>query len=178
LLDKMMGRPSPIAFQIMVDEFKLADTPEQLMAEGDEIFSTILDKSLETMPGLHHLLDALENANIPKAIATSSRREYTERLLGRFDFMPRFKFALTCEDVTQGKPHPEVYLSACQKLGFTPPTVLVLEDSGVGCRAAINAGTFAVAVPGEHSRSHDFIGAKFVASSLQDKRIFAALRLG
>jgi HAD superfamily hydrolase (TIGR01509 family) len=175
LLNKMMGRPSPIAFQIMIDECQLNDTSAELMAEGDELFSAILDQSLETMSGLYQLLDALELANIPKAIATSSRREYTEKLLGRFDLMPRFQFALTCEDVSQGKPDPEIYLSACSKIGFTPANVLVLEDSANGCRAAINAGTFAVAVPGEHSRDHDFDGAKFIAESLADSRIYTAL---
>jgi pseudouridine 5'-phosphatase len=54
---------------------------------------------------------------------------------------------------------------------------MVLEDSENGCRAAVAAGTFAVAVPGGHSLKHDFRGARFIAESLADPRIYAALGL-
>jgi beta-phosphoglucomutase-like phosphatase (HAD superfamily) len=49
--------------------------------------------------------------------------------------------------------------------------MLVLEDSQAGCRAAVAAGAVVVAVPGGHSRRHDFTGARFVAESLADPRI-------
>jgi beta-phosphoglucomutase-like phosphatase (HAD superfamily) len=55
--------------------------------------------------------------------------------------------------------------------------VLVLEDSENGCRAAVAAGTFAVAVPGHQSANHNFSGAAFVAQGLHDRRIWDALGL-
>jgi beta-phosphoglucomutase-like phosphatase (HAD superfamily) len=55
--------------------------------------------------------------------------------------------------------------------------MLVLEDSANGCRAAVAAGAFAVAVPAEHSSTHAYPGAAFVADSLHDPRIYAALRI-
>ena len=60
---------------------------------------------------------------------------------------------------------------------FEPRRMMVLEDSQTGCRAAVAAGAFAVAVPGGHSRGHDFSGTAFVAESLADPRIYAALGL-
>ena len=51
----------------------------------------------------------------------------------------------------------------------------MLEDSHFGCKAAVAAGTFAVAVPGGHSLRHDFRGAKLVIESLADPRVYAAL---
>jgi beta-phosphoglucomutase-like phosphatase (HAD superfamily) len=53
--------------------------------------------------------------------------------------------------------------------------MLVLEDSHNGCRAAIDAGAHAVAVPGDHSRRHDFTGAQFIADTLADRRIYELL---
>jgi beta-phosphoglucomutase-like phosphatase (HAD superfamily) len=53
--------------------------------------------------------------------------------------------------------------------------MLVLEDSQAGCRAAVAAGAIVVAVPGGHSRRHDFSGALFIAESLADPRIAAVL---
>jgi len=177
LLDAMMGRPPSVSLQLMIDWHSLSDTVEELAAETDEIFATILDERLECMPGLLALLSALEAAGIPKAIATSSGPLFVHNVLARFELAPRFEFILTCEDITEGKPHPEIYLAAASRWQLQPAEVLVLEDSQNGCRAAVAAGTFAVAVPGGHSLRHDFSGAKFIANSLADERIYRALGL-
>src|SRR3954471_14832465 len=76
LLDQMMGRPSHIALQIMIDTHTLKATVSELLAETDEIFPGVLKERLAPMPGLIELLDALEKKSIPKAIATSSRRNF------------------------------------------------------------------------------------------------------
>ncbi len=175
LLDKTMGRPSAVALQFMIDEHALAETVEELLAETDEIFPEILRTRLLPMPGLLELLSALERHGIPKAIATSSRRLFVDRVLAPFHFHPRFAFILTSEDIVHGKPHPEIYLTAAARHGVSPPEMLVLEDSQNGCQAAVAAGAIAVAVPGDHSRSHDFSGARLVASSLADERLYELL---
>jgi HAD superfamily hydrolase (TIGR01509 family) len=175
LFKAMMGRPAKVALQIMIDWHGLDATVAGLEQENDEIFPPILDAHLAPMPGLPDLLDALDAAGVPKAIATSSRRAFVANLLGRYGWLERFAFWLTAEDVTNGKPDPEIYLSAAARLQIPPNEILVLEDSQTGCRAAVAAGTHAVAVPGDHSRDHEFPGAKFVAESLADPRIRRAL---
>ena len=175
LLDQMMGRPGRIALQIMIDHHGLDATVADLQRETDEIFPAILDDRLAPMPGLLNLLTLLEQAGIPKAIATSSRRSFAVDVLARFDLEPRFSFLLTPEAVQHGKPHPEIYLSAAARFGQPPAAMLVLEDSGHGCQAAVAAGAFAVAVPAGHSREHDFSGVQFQADSLEDGRILEAL---
>jgi HAD superfamily hydrolase (TIGR01509 family) len=177
LLDRMMGRPSPIALQIMIDFHGLDATVAQLLAETDEVFPPILQARLQMMPGLAELLTTLEVAGVPKAIATSSRRSFVTNVLGRFELEPRFQFVLTSEDVVEGKPNPEIYQTAARRFGLRPAEVLVLEDSENGCRAAVRAGTIAVAVPGGHSRRHDFSGARVVVESLGDPRIYELLQL-
>ncbi|MFO0870113.1 MAG: HAD-IA family hydrolase [Pirellulales bacterium] len=177
LLNQMMGRPSPIALQIMIDWHQLDATVGQLQQETDEIFAQILSARLAPMPGLIPLLTALEAQQIPKAIATSSRRSFVDRVLGHFGWAERFSFVLTAEDVTVGKPHPEIYQKAAARLGLLPSETLVLEDSQNGCRAAVAAGAIAVAVPGDHSRHHDFTGASWIAASLADPWIYRAVGL-
>ena len=98
-------------------------------------------------------------------------------MLGLRQLLARFSFILTCEDVQCGKPDPEVYLHAARKFGIAPSEMMVLEDSQNGCRAAVAAGAFAVAVPGPHNRGHEFPGASLVADTLADARIYAALGL-
>lgn len=177
LLHQMMGRPSRIALQIMIDWHQLDATIEQLQRETDEIFTDLLPRRLAPMPGMVELLSALEAVRIPKAIATSSRRVFVDRVLGQVGWHDKFDFILSAENVTNGKPHPEIYLTAARQFAVRPRQMLVLEDSENGCRAAVTAEAFAVAVPGEHSRQHDFTGAKLIADTLADPRIRAALRL-
>jgi HAD superfamily hydrolase (TIGR01509 family) len=175
LLDQMMGRPSHIALQMMIDTHTLQATVEELLAETDEIFPGILRERLAPMPGLVELLNALEQRKIPKGIATSSRRSFVERVLGQFNYEPRFSPILTSEDITHGKPDPEIYLLAAKRLGIAPAEMLVLEDSQNGCGAAATAGAITVAVPGAHSRRHDFSGAALIADTLRDERIYRLL---
>jgi HAD superfamily hydrolase (TIGR01509 family) len=177
LLDRMMGRPSHIALQIMIDTHILRATVEELLAETDEIFADILSKRLAPMPGLVELLAALEQRAIPKAIATSSRRAFVEHVLGVFGYQPRFSPILTSEDITHGKPHPEIYLQAAERLSVPPAEMMVLEDSENGCRAAVAAGAITVAVPAAHSQRHNFSGAALVVDSLRDQRIYQLLQL-
>lgn len=177
LLDQMMGRPGFVALTIFRDWHNLDETVEDIYADSDAIFLEILDRELAPMPGLIELLGALEAHKIPKAIATSSRAPVVNRMLDQFGWRPRFDFILTSADVLHGKPNPEIYLKAAEKHGIAPAAMLVLEDSHNGCRAAIDAGAHAVAVPGDHSHLHDFAGAQFIADTLADRRIYELLQI-
>jgi HAD superfamily hydrolase (TIGR01509 family) len=175
LKDAMMGLPARQSFEVMIRYCDLKETWQELAAESNRLFVSFLPERLAMMPGLLDLLAALEQAGIPKAIATSSRNELVDPCLGPFDLRRRFQFVLTAEDVVYGKPNPEIYLTAAQRFGTPPAEMMVLEDSQVGCQAAISAGTFAVAVRGDHSRHQEFTGASLVVDSLSDERIYAAL---
>jgi len=177
LLKMIMGRPGAIALQMMIDYHRLDVTVERLRSESEVLFADVLADRLQTMPGLLELLDGLDAADIPKAIATSSGRRFAETVLGHFDLQPRFSFLLTAEDIVEGKPHPEIYLLAARRLAVDPTEMLVLEDSENGCRAAVASGAVTIAVPGRWSCSHDFDGADLIAESLADKRVYRLLQL-
>ena len=175
LLDAMMGRPQQVSLKIMIEWHGLTDTIEMLATETGEIFVSLLDTQLRTMPGAMELLDLLDARGIARGVATSSGPDFAHDVLGRMGIRDRFAFVLTSADVTHGKPHPEIYQTAAQRLAVDPGAMLVLEDSQAGCKAAVAAGAVAVAVPGGHSRRHDFTGARFVAETLADPRIEALL---
>ena len=175
LLDRMMGRPQRVALQIMIDWHGLDETIETLAAETSEIFTGLLDERLEPMPGAVALVERLARGGVPRGVATSSGPDFAHDVLGRVGLLDRFAFILTSADVTHGKPYPEIYQTASRRLDVTPERMLVLEDSEAGCRAAVAAGAVAVAVPGGHSRRHDFTGARFIAESLEDRRILSLL---
>ena len=69
-----------------------------------------------------------------------------------------------------------MYLQAAEQFKISPGNMLVLEDSGNGCAAAVAAGAMTVAVPNEHTESQNFSGAILVADSLLDPRLWDLLK--
>jgi len=153
---RMIGRRPHEAFAALTELTGITEPIEDLLDETRELFAIFAEQHLACMPGLIELLELIDNRQLPRAVATSSPRTYMETLLNRFDLLEPFTVTLTAEDVTHGKPHPEIYLTAAQRLGIAPSSMLVLEDSEAGTQAAAAAGAFVVAVPNEHTSFGDF----------------------
>ncbi len=171
----VMGTPPRKSFETMIAWHNLPDAWEDMHRESDETFFELMDETLGPMPGLLDLLDYLEKAGIPKCICTSSTRRIVEGVLPRFDLMSRFQFMITANDITHGKPDPEIYLTAASRFGISPAEMMVLEDSETGCKAGAAAGAFIVAVPAEHSKHMNFSCAKMIAHGLADPAIYEML---
>ncbi|HEY4232102.1 MAG TPA: HAD family phosphatase [Lacipirellulaceae bacterium] len=177
LREQMMGRPAAHSVQIMIDHHALTESVADLDAERTVLFDQLIIDYAEHMPGFMPLLDALDAAELPAAIATSGTRSYATKVLNRLGIASRFRFVLTAEDIEHGKPAPDVYQLAARKLEMLPHEVMVLEDSGNGCQAGVAANAFTVAVPNRHTHNHDFSGARFIADTLADRRIFQTLKI-
>jgi HAD superfamily hydrolase (TIGR01509 family) len=148
VLQAMMGTPARDALKLFGEAHGLCETVEELRVESSHLFAEVLgEEAVPLMPGVLDLLDRLERKGIPKAIATSSSRRYVQRILTPHKLLERFAFVLTCDDVTCGKPAPEIYEKAAAQFGHAATEMLVLEDSPNGLRAAKAAGARCVAVP-------------------------------
>ena len=172
---RMIGRRPLEAFAALTELTGITDPIEDLMDETRVLFAEFAEQHLDCMPGLFDLLDLIESQQLPRGVATSSPRQYMESLLNRFDLLQRFHTTLTAEDVTHGKPHPEIYLSAAERLKIAPSSMLVLEDSETGTRAAAAAGTFVVAVPNQHTAFGDFSMASMQVDSLEHPELRAMI---
>ena len=98
-------------------------------------------------PALIELLTLLDELALPRAIATSSKHEHARHHLGAFDLTHRFHAIVAHGDYARGKPHPEPFLTAAERLGVAPAHCLALEDSWHGVRAASAAGMMTIMVP-------------------------------
>jgi beta-phosphoglucomutase family hydrolase len=107
-------------------------------------------EGIEPLPGVVALLKELKENGIPCAIGTSTPRPNVECVLELTGLGDYFTDIAASEDVTRGKPDPEVFLKAAAKLGADPASCVVIEDAQVGIRAARAAGTKAVAVTTTH----------------------------
>ncbi|MFT4176841.1 MAG: HAD family phosphatase [Luteolibacter sp.] len=115
------------------------------------LYRAILEKEgIVPLPGVVALLKKLGEAGIPTAVGTSAPRANIEcvfRLLGLAD---DFREISASEDVSRGKPDPEVFLKAAAKLKVKPENCVVIEDAHAGIRAARAGGMKAVAVTTTH----------------------------
>jgi HAD superfamily hydrolase (TIGR01509 family) len=121
-------------------------SPAELDARLREI-ATPLKDALPLLPGVRELLDAADDYGIPTAIATGNTVPTLQRRLGRHGVFDRFHTIVTRADVTRGKPAPDIYLEAARRLGVPADACLALEDSVLGCEAALAAGMQVVACP-------------------------------
>ena len=170
----MIGKRADEAFPAMIAHLGLPDVPENavaaLRAEASDLFGGHLDALLSLMPGATGLLDAVRAAGLPACVCSSSGRDYLADMCGRLGIADRFDFLLGAEDVTRGKPHPEIYETAAAKMNVPASHLLVLEDSATGCAAGVAAGAVTVAVPNRHTAAMDFTDAAFIADGLADPR--------
>ena len=93
------------------------------------------------------LLDLLDELNLPRAIATSSPHQRVEQHLTAHDLASRFHAIIAHGDYVTGKPAPDPFLRAAERLGVEPRFCLALEDSFNGIRSASAAGTMTIMVP-------------------------------
>lgn len=147
LCHAMVGLPGPACEALLLDRygerFPLADINCAYVANRDRF----MEGGLPLKPGTLELLDGLAAADCPMAIVTSSSRRSAERHLSLAGIRSRFDTVLTLDDVTRGKPSPDLYLLAAGRFGLAPAACVAVEDSNHGVAAAHAAGAITLMVP-------------------------------
>lgn len=168
IMGAMIGRQWPVAGPAFKAMAGLEETLDELKDEATRRFRALVDTAVHPTPGLFALIDHLERRETPRAVTTSSRREFALGMLTRHGLDHHFAFLLCAEDVTNSKPDPEIYQKAARRFGVEPSELLVLEDSPAGVAAAKAAGAFAVGVPHEHSPADGLGAADLIVPRLDD----------
>jgi HAD superfamily hydrolase (TIGR01509 family) len=130
------------------DHMGLDLTPEQVVdALLDRVVAAVR-RGVEFRPGALDLLAEQRAAGVPAALVTMSYRSMAEAVV---DALPEHMFdaLVVGDEVDNGKPHPEPYLTAARLLGVDPACCVALEDSATGAASAQAAGCHVVAVPHE-----------------------------
>lgn len=176
IMRAMIGRRAVEAGEAFRRLSQIDEPTEALMAEARRRFHDEVDVAVQPTPGLFALLQHLEDRGLPRGVATSSRRSYAVDLIGRHGLLSHFTFLLTSEDVTRGKPDPEIYLKAADRFGVEPGSMMVLEDSPAGLAAAKRAGAFAVGVPHDHSPAETLSDADWIIDRLDAPELLDLIR--
>jgi len=128
--------------------------PEEVARQAfhkEELYRGLVRRDgLVALPGSLDLLRALKGEGIPAALATSTPRENVDVVLEMAGLQPWLAGVVCGSDVSQGKPHPEVFLKAAASIGCDPAYCVVLEDAHVGIEAGLAAGCRVLAVATTH----------------------------
>lgn len=107
-------------------------------------------RGIELLPGVRGWLERLKGEGWLQAVATSAPRENIEAIMPALGLSGYFDAVAAAEDVTVGKPDPQIFLVAARKLGVEPPACVVVEDAPAGLEAARRAGMRNVGVLSHH----------------------------
>jgi HAD superfamily hydrolase (TIGR01509 family) len=110
----------------------------------------VAERGLDPLPGVRTWLERLRDAGVPCAIGSSTHRANIDLSLGLIGIAEFFTAIVTAEDVSLGKPDPEVFLTAAARIGRAPGRCVVFEDAHVGIAAARAGGMRVVAVATTH----------------------------
>jgi beta-phosphoglucomutase len=109
---------------------------------------------ISPLPGVREWVTRLAGEGWRHAIATSAPRENLETLIDAMDMRPLFGAGIAAEDVTNGKPDPEVFLIAAGRLKAAPQQAIVVEDAPIGIEAGRRAGMRTIGVSLMHQLTH------------------------
>ena len=165
-----VGRRTIDCHAILRDTFG-ADFPlSPFLARGEALYHEhVQQHGIPTKAGLLELLDDLDVQGVPKAVATSTGRANALKHLGAL--ADRFDCITTGDEVREGKPAPDIFWLAAQRLEIAPQHCLVLEDSEAGIAAACAAGMPCIMVPDLKPASEQAVEqAALICASLHEVR--------
>ncbi len=165
---QVVGKRALESSQAFVDAAGLPLTAEDCLAARYELLWARYGDA-ELMPGAQRLTAHLQQTGVPMAIATSSHQKNFEMKTERHqDWLGLFDLIVRGDDdaLKAGKPAPDIFLLAAQRLGANPETCLVFEDSPAGLEAARRAGMAVVMVPDPDLPRSLFSDADAVLESL------------
>ena len=144
----LLGKPIKGIYQRFYDVYgndfpieNVIQDVHQLMAERFETEGVPVKK------GLVELLHYLKDNNYKTIVATSSNRDHVDKILAQAKITEFFDDSICGDEVTKGKPNPEVFLKSCQKLGVNVDEAIVLEDSEAGIQASYDANIKVICIP-------------------------------
>jgi HAD superfamily hydrolase (TIGR01509 family) len=164
----LIGTPWPTGRGILLERYGPAYPVDDLTAVWIGHFGKLVEGGLPLKPGALELLAALDDAGLPRAIATSSPHKTVAHHLAVHSLADRFHAVVAAGDYARGKPNPDPFLMAAGRLGVAPPDCIALEDSFPGVRAAHAAGMMTVMVPDILQPTGEIRALCHVVQSLHD----------
>jgi HAD superfamily hydrolase (TIGR01509 family) len=167
--DRLMGMSTGEWARYLSADLGVALTPDQV---ADTVVAAMADRYREHLPLLPGAVAAVTRMaeRWPLGLASSAPRSLIETVLDASGLRPRFAATVSTEEVARGKPAPDGYLTAAERLGVPPRACAAVEDSSNGLRSAAAAGCQVIAVPhAKYPPAPDALGkARLVLGGLDE----------
>jgi HAD superfamily hydrolase (TIGR01509 family) len=146
-----IGRPAHEAVGLLLGRDLDHEEAMELARRKRDFYRRLAGRGAVAVPGIPAFVAAVRGSGTPCAVATSASRRDARDVLQSLGLTRHFGAVVTAEDVTRGKPDPEVYVRAAAGLGVAPGDCLVFEDAVVGVQAARRAGMRVIGVTTAHT---------------------------
>lgn len=144
----LLGKTVKAVYELFASDYGDQYDVDQVIKEVHQYIADRFENDgVPLKKGLLELLKYLKENNYKTIVATSSHRSRVDLILKQAKITEYFDDSICGDEVTHGKPDPEVFLKACQKLNVSPDEALVLEDSESGINAAYNAKIKVIGIP-------------------------------
>lgn len=163
----MVGRNFADCRALVVARHGEAYPTDRLMAGWHAAYDAIVEREgVALKKGVDDLFAWLDEAGLPRAVATSTRRDRALEKLARVGLASRVDIVVGGNEVARGKPEPDIFLEAAARLSVAPGDCFAIEDSDAGTLAAIAAGMTPIMIPDIAPPSRDVVraGARVLAS--------------
>lgn len=141
---------------------------EYYIARYSERVAQDIESDMEVVAGATIIIKQARAEDIPIAVASSSFRKWVDQKLRVIGLGDQFDFVIAGDEIERGKPAPDIYLEAANRLAVPPGRCLAIEDSPSGISAAVAAGMYVVGVRTAATSGLDISSAHQVIDSLED----------
>jgi len=153
---QLLGRRLPDAIAIVRDAYNMQIPLQNLIDEYGELRVAALRGSVKPMPGALEIIAFGRLAGLKLALATSGMRSHATISMSETGLTGLFDAEVTGDEVAHGKPAPDLFLAAAERIGVDPERCIVFEDAPNGVTAGKAAGMTVIAVPNESSHVLEF----------------------
>jgi beta-phosphoglucomutase family hydrolase len=173
---RVFGQRNDLIIRKMMGQDLNQTLIDQISEDKEVFFREDVVKQLHLFPGVSGLLQLLKENGIACAVGSSAPLENVEVILNGLKIADYFQAVVFGLEVKEGKPSPQVFLKAAQKIGAEPANCIVIEDSVAGVTAAKKAGMACIAVTNTHP-VEALKAADWVVGSLEEVRLADLERL-
>lgn len=162
-----MGTPFTQYFPVIAKKYNKQIPIETAIEKYNALIENIYLNLVTLNPEADHVLKNLKH-QYEFALATSTSEYLASQVIKRFNLSKYFEFEIFGDQVSKGKPDPEIFLKACEGLGMNPEDTIIVEDSQFGIKAGKAAGIKVIAYKTNHNSQNDFSEADYVVQDLRD----------
>lgn len=144
----LIGPTIPEIVRRITEHHQIQEPTLELIDHYNELLDILYARDVKMFSGVKECLIWMKEQGIELCVVSSASERIVKRFLDANELLPYFSAVVTAEQVSQGKPHPEIYQKAIQVLKIAPNEAIALEDSIHGVCSATNAGIFTLGIHG------------------------------